>query len=193
MTSVEQKLAAYRARKRQEVVPETSQPDIKANPRGLWGFFEKKKEQSPEPCLQTRARIADPSSTEEEDEDVNADNSPLIRPNGREQLSPNTSQVNTQPGTVESLPVSRYDNSLYIATIVLKFLLWVGLMTIFVKLQFGAVFFIISVFYLICTNLRSRPKQEGEPSAYSVFNPNCEPIDGTIKAEDLEKQLLFLG
>lgn len=33
-----------------------------------------------------------------------------------------------------------------------------------------------------------RERQPGELSAYSVFNPNCEAITGTFKAEDIDKQ-----
>lgn len=64
-------------------------------------------------------------------------------------------------------------------------------MIIFVKLEFGAVFFIASCFYLIWTNFRSKPKQKGELSAYSVFNPNFEVIDGTLTAEQFENEIKF--
>jgi len=75
----------------------------------------------------------------------------------------------------------------------LKVLFWFLLFMGFVQLGFGAIFFIVSSFVLIWTNLRKTPRKAGEPSAYSVFNPNCEAIDGTLKAEHLEKQLLFLS
>ncbi|CAH2094755.1 unnamed protein product [Euphydryas editha] len=35
------------------------------------------------------------------------------------------------------------------------------------------------------------PKKKGEVSAYSVFNKNCVSIDGTLKAEELEKQMIY--
>lgn len=72
---------------------------------------------------------------------------------------------------------------------VFKLILWVSLMTLFVHIEFGAVFFVFSLFYLIYVNLGSR--KPGEPSAYSVFNPDCEAIDGTLTAEQLERQLIF--
>jgi len=61
----------------------------------------------------------------------------------------------------------------------------------FVQLGFGAIYFIVSSLVLIWRNTKKTPRKVGEPSAYSVFNPNCEAIDGTLKAEHLEKQLLF--
>jgi len=75
--------------------------------------------------------------------------------------------------------------------LILKFLIWAFLYIGFLKIGFGAIFFIVSAFWLIWKNLRSEPRSQNEPSAYSVFNPNCEALDGTLKAEHLEKQLLF--
>lgn len=76
-----------------------------------------------------------------------------------------------------------------VATFVAKVTLWCLLMTLFVVLEFGAVFFVVSVFYVMFTNFRKRPRVRGELSAYSVFNPNVEAIDGSLTAQDLERQL----
>jgi hypothetical protein len=193
MSSVEEKLAAYRARKRQESSPPTrkiEEPSNTSNPgtRNLWHFFGTKTghplDVSPE---ERRPLTSDPEEDEVHEYHEVEDN----RPNTKEHLSDGRTPADIQHTTSRKSNTS--DKYLEIATIVLKFLLWAGLMTIFVKIQFGAVFFIISVFYFIFTNLRNRPKQEGEPSAYSVFNPNCEPIDGTTNAEDMQRQLLFMG
>ena len=73
----------------------------------------------------------------------------------------------------------------------LYFLLWVTLYVLAIKIEFGAVYFILSSFVLIWVNTRSGPKKQGEVSAYSVFNPDCQAIDGTLKAEQLERQLLY--
>lgn len=78
-----------------------------------------------------------------------------------------------------------------VAVFASKLVLWALLMTLAVVVQFGAVFFVASVFYLILTNLRDRPRKRGELSAYSVFNPNVESIAGTVTAGDLEKQLQY--
>ncbi|XP_068239412.1 uncharacterized protein Saysd1 isoform X2 [Palaemon carinicauda] len=72
----------------------------------------------------------------------------------------------------------------------LKFVMWLLLCKIFIVLEFGAVFFIFSAFVFIWYNMRSGPKRKGEISAYSVFNPNCETIDGTFTAEQFERELL---
>jgi len=82
---------------------------------------------------------------------------------------------------------NKYD----IFVITLKALIYMLCQTIAFLLQFGAVFFSLALLVFICTNLRNRSKRKGELSAYSVFNPNCEPIHGTVSAKDLENQLTF--
>lgn len=62
---------------------------------------------------------------------------------------------------------------------------------IFLEAEWGAVYVLFSAFYLLFTNFRSSPKKAWEPSAYSVFNPGCEAIDGTLKPEQLEKTLMY--
>lgn len=74
---------------------------------------------------------------------------------------------------------------------ILYFTLWASLYGIFIKLEFGIVYLIISSIVIMYLNTRTKPKRKGEVSAYSVFNRNCKSIDGTLKAEQLEKQLLF--
>ncbi|CAF4867795.1 unnamed protein product [Pieris macdunnoughi] len=69
--------------------------------------------------------------------------------------------------------------------------IWLTLYIIFLNLQFGAVFFVISVLVGICLNTSTKPKKKGEISAYSVFNKNCKSIDGTLKAEQFEKEIRY--
>lgn len=69
--------------------------------------------------------------------------------------------------------------------------IWVTLYAYFLYLQFGAVFFVATVLVGICLNTRTRPKKRGEVSAYSVFNENCVSIDGTLKAEELQRQMIY--
>uniref|UniRef100_A0A2R5L678 Putative conserved plasma membrane protein n=1 Tax=Ornithodoros turicata TaxID=34597 RepID=A0A2R5L678_9ACAR len=78
-----------------------------------------------------------------------------------------------------------------VAILVTKFTLWFLLMTLAVHVEFGAVFFILSLFYVIFTNLRTSPRKKGELSAYSVFNPNFETIHGTVSPQQLEQQLAY--
>lgn len=70
-------------------------------------------------------------------------------------------------------------------------MLWATLWAIFIKLQFGTVYLIVSIIIGIYLNTRTRPKYIGEVSAYSVFNKNCESIDGTLKAEQFERELRY--
>uniref|UniRef100_A0A096M8T7 SAYSVFN motif domain containing 1 n=1 Tax=Poecilia formosa TaxID=48698 RepID=A0A096M8T7_POEFO len=72
----------------------------------------------------------------------------------------------------------------------LKVLLWVVLLGLFVELEFGLPFFIISLFYWLYEGLRSpEPRKPGELSAYSVFNPDCQPLLGSLTAEQLEGEM----
>lgn len=58
-------------------------------------------------------------------------------------------------------------------------------------MEFGAVYFGISGLYIIWANTRVGPKKRGEVSAYSVFNPGCEAIDGTLKPEQFEREIRY--
>lgn len=72
---------------------------------------------------------------------------------------------------------------------ILKVLLWILLWGFFIEVGFGAVFFITSLLYFIITSLRGSRRKPWEPSAYSVFNRNFEAIDGTLSAEQFEREL----
>lgn len=82
------------------------------------------------------------------------------------------------------------NNWLLYLVIFLRWTAWLLVYIGFIKIGFGAVFFTISLLIFIYMNTRKR-KQKGETSAYSVFNKDCQSIDGTLKAEHLEKQLLY--
>ena len=75
----------------------------------------------------------------------------------------------------------------------LYFLLWITLYIIAIKVEFGAVYFIVTALLFIYFNTRSGRKKKGEISAYSVFNPDCQSIDGTLKAEQLEREFMYGG
>ncbi|KOB62104.1 hypothetical protein OBRU01_25458, partial [Operophtera brumata] len=66
--------------------------------------------------------------------------------------------------------------------------IWVSLFMYFIMVQFGAVFFTLSVLVGIYLNTRTRPRKSGEVSAYSVFNRDCQSINGTLDAEQLQRQ-----
>ncbi|XP_053950089.1 uncharacterized protein LOC128858120 [Anastrepha ludens] len=68
---------------------------------------------------------------------------------------------------------------------------WITLYVIAIKLQFGIVYLMLSALIGIYFNTRTTPKKRNEISAYSVFNKNCESIDGTLKAEQFEREIRF--
>lgn len=80
---------------------------------------------------------------------------------------------------------------LRIVTYLLYFLLWATLYIIAIQYEFGAVYFILSTLIFICLNTRSKPKKSGELSAYSVFNPNCKAIEGTLDASQFEREIRY--
>lgn len=72
--------------------------------------------------------------------------------------------------------------------IILKFILWATLFALFIKLEFGIVYFVCSLLVIICLN--TNVGKRGPISAYSVFNPNLERLQGQITAEQLERSLI---
>jgi len=68
---------------------------------------------------------------------------------------------------------------------ILLVIFWIVGLTIFLLLQFGLVYVTISGLLAIFYNTRTRLKQEGELSAYSVFNPNQGRIPGTFDDKDM--------
>lgn len=73
----------------------------------------------------------------------------------------------------------------------LKVLLWCLLFGFFIEIEFGVVFLIASAFYFIYATLKGSHRKPWQLSAYSVFNKNCERIDGTLSAEQFDKELRF--
>ncbi|KAK5648581.1 hypothetical protein RI129_003473 [Pyrocoelia pectoralis] len=80
---------------------------------------------------------------------------------------------------------------LEMVTYLLYFILWCTVYFIFINLQFGIIYLILSALIGIYLNTRTSPKKRNEVSAYSVFNKNCKSIDGTLKAEQFEKEIRF--
>lgn len=73
---------------------------------------------------------------------------------------------------------------------VIYFLFWITCYAIAIELQFGTVYLLFSALFGIYFNTRTGPKKKKEISAYSVFNKNCEAIDGTIKPEQFEREMM---
>lgn len=70
-------------------------------------------------------------------------------------------------------------------------LFWATCFVIAVELQFGIVYLMFSALLGIYFNTRTGPKAKHEPSAYSVFNKNCEAIDGTLNADQFEREIRY--
>ncbi|KAM6184537.1 SAYSvFN domain-containing protein 1 [Rhynchocyon petersi] len=120
-----------------------------------------------------------------------------LRPS-RPQVQPSHTQKAAQPGDStlqppkdKDIPPSAAQNQSFLTNITfLKVLLWLVLLGLFVELEFGLAYFVLSMFYWMYVGTRSpEEKKAGEKSAYSVFNPGCEAIQGTLTAEQLEREL----
>ncbi len=64
---------------------------------------------------------------------------------------------------------------------------WIILLIISNKFKLAFLYLIGTGLYLIFTNLGTR--KEGEISAYSVFNKNCEKILGTFDSNQIEREV----
>ena len=100
------------------------------------------------------------------------------------------SNVKTVPQTKEEPPVSLSNSRPWYIT-ALYILLWLLLWGFFISVEFGFVYFLLSAFAFIVLSLRGSRRKIGELSAYSVFNENCETIDGTLTADQFERELRY--
>ncbi|KAG1663866.1 SAYSvFN domain-containing protein 1 [Nymphon striatum] len=96
-------------------------------------------------------------------------------------------EIEPEDSNVDTNYLKNLKNIRYIVVIIL----WCLLMLLFLKIEFGAVFFASSLLIFLFLNTRTEPKKDGEISAYSVFNPNCESITGTFSAEHFERQFML--
>lgn len=71
------------------------------------------------------------------------------------------------------------------------FLFWATCYAIAIQLKFGTVYFLFSALFGVYFNTRTGPKPANEISAYSVFNKDCHSIDGTLKAEQFEREIRY--
>ena len=65
---------------------------------------------------------------------------------------------------------------------IIIFILWFCLYRLFLRFNFGGIYFMLTIICLIFLNLGKR--KPGELSAYSVFNPNHERILGTMTTDE---------
>uniref|UniRef100_A0A182JCB4 Uncharacterized protein n=1 Tax=Anopheles atroparvus TaxID=41427 RepID=A0A182JCB4_ANOAO len=91
-------------------------------------------------------------------------------------------------GTDQPEPQVKPRSLLTYVTYLVYFLFWATMYAIAIELRFGVVFLMLSALFGIYFNTRTK-RAPGEISAYSVFNKNCEAIDGTLKAEQFEREI----
>ncbi|XP_037541516.1 SAYSvFN domain-containing protein 1 [Nematolebias whitei] len=160
---MEQKLAEFRARRRVEKVQMSEAADLQ--------FTE-----------QTAAETA-----------VQSDSSQQAEKTETNQTAAHSSQNRESGDWLLDSSLGRWlaSRQLVISNLILlKVLLWLVLLGLFIELEFGLPFFIISLFYWLYEGLRSpAPRKPGELSAYSVFNPDCQPLLGSLTAEQLEGEM----
>ncbi|KAK7104005.1 hypothetical protein V1264_018784 [Littorina saxatilis] len=165
---MEAKLAEYRAKRRIE------ETQAKTTRQRLWGFF-RTTTATDEKCNMDNIST---DSTIKEDESFHIDTKP----------ENDMEEVDEGEEDIPPPPPGKYSWVLF----GLKILLWLILWGIFIELQFGAVFFAVSALVFVYKNTRTgRGRKKKSLSAYSVFNPNCERLQGTITAEQLEANLLY--
>lgn len=95
-----------------------------------------------------------------------------------------------QDALEENIEVQQPWSSIDYAILAVKLVIWLIGQIIFVKLDFGAVYFATSAFAFIWLSLGKERRQPGQKSAYSVFNPNCQNIQGSFTAEQFESESL---
>lgn len=124
--------------------------------------------------------------------DRKADVQDLSRDSSPPQVTQKSSMADGSDWLLDS-PLGRWLGSRHLAftnLTLLKVLLWLVLLGLFSELEFGLAFFFISLFYWLYEGLRSPAvRQPGELSAYSVFNPDCQPLLGAITVEQLEGEM----
>jgi len=85
--------------------------------------------------------------------------------------------------------VGNFFQNLYSFNGILKAALWFSLWMFFVKIECGAVYFVISLILILYFSMKDSERGDGELSAYSVFNKNFERLDGTFTAEQFDNQI----
>ena len=73
----------------------------------------------------------------------------------------------------------------------LKLGAWFVLWGVSIELGMGVVYVVVSGLLLMVYSLYGSRRRSHEPSAYSVFNKDCENIDGTLTAAQFEKELRY--
>lgn len=189
--NIQEQLAAYRARKKIENKQEVEKIRIFNFIFGLLSFGGKSVELSSKTAVPSNhvSSSADSTSSNNFDESKYvAENREEVNQIRKRHYDEAKKKINSET-EVPDKTWETYTTTDW-AILALKWIMWLIGYKIFIILEFGAVYFILSGFGLIWLNMHNRSRAPGEASAYSVFNPNCEAIDGTFTAEQFERELL---
>lgn len=167
---MDKKLAAYRNKKRKKEMFESAKSKLKD-----LLFWDRHRFRENPTEAEDREHLNCESKVNDKDNKVDNDD---VESTSSDDSSDDSSATSSHPAIRWTL------YSLY-------FSLWLTLYILALRIEFGAIYFILSSFYLIWVNTRTKPKKKGEVSAYSVFNPDCKSIDGTLKAEQFEREIMF--
>ncbi|XP_035277987.1 SAYSvFN domain-containing protein 1-like [Anguilla anguilla] len=163
---MEQKLAEFRARKR---AMDAKDCEATGNPSKA----------QPELSPKSHGHVPPTNKMDKLDGPMKTESSPVIE---------TTKSHRVIPSCIMDSAVGRWLGKTNVT--LLKVLLWLVLLGLFTELGFGLPFFLISLFYWLYEGLRKpAERQPGELSAYSVFNPDCQPLLGTLTAEQLEGEM----
>ncbi len=189
---MESKLKAYREHKRQQ---KDSQGGTLLQRISLWLRTSEAATNDPidmkSPTPGSTYDAITPRTTQQSDAFAMHDNDTYSRPLLRQRPSgldtrPLSNDQNLDI-TVKSTP--KQMTTIDIIMMALKIILWFLIWCIFIQLEFGTVYFVISLLCFVYLGTRSGPKPDKGPSAYSVFNPNCERLQGTFTAEQFDQSL----
>ena len=85
--------------------------------------------------------------------------------------------------------IGKFFQRLYGINGILKVAFWFSLWMFFIKIEFGAVFFALSLIVILYYSMSYDSRGKDEMSAYSVFNKDFKRLDGTFTAEQFDKSL----
>ncbi|KAF4519059.1 hypothetical protein B566_EDAN001649 [Ephemera danica] len=170
---MDRKLAEFRARRRREEIVNKTKDTIN-NLLSMSFVRNEATSEAQEPLIPASERIVPRSLQRSPPESITSDD---------------VSEV--EEATEEEPEDDEKGRWLRRTNLALMFLLWFTLLCVALQLQLALAYSLISALVFIFLNTGTRPRRPGEPSAYSVFNPNCEEIDGTLNAEQFEREIRY--
>ncbi|CAL4185473.1 unnamed protein product [Meganyctiphanes norvegica] len=185
--NIKEQLAAYRSRQKFVDESQVKKQKVCNFVFGLLSFGGKRTEQNETVSKDEVVQSDSTSYHKPQDQEIEQNQEGIneIRKRHHDEI---TSKIHSEVG----VPEKAWEN--YTTTdwaiLALKWTIWLIIFKIFLIIEFGAVYLIFSGFVIIWINMNNGTRAPGTASAYSVFNPNCETIDGTFTAEQFERELL---